>query len=36
MQTNQDLAESLQTSHKALEDAILQRFLVSIPQEREL
>lgn len=36
MQTNRNLAESLQSSHKALEDAILQRFLVSMPQEREL
>lgn len=36
MQTNRDLAESLQTSHKALENTILQRLLVSIPQEREL
>ena len=36
MQTNRNLAESLQSSHKALEDAILQRFLVSMPHEREL
>ncbi len=36
MQSNRELAENLQSSHQMLEDAILQRLLVSIPQERRM
>lgn len=36
MQSNRALAEDLQSSHQMLEDAILQRLLVSIPQERKM